>query len=391
MSTHDDEPSEATATPRLEGFLSDHRSPIEVVDIDVEPAEVFVEEGRNGQHLNFDFVLTGLTARNLILVFLKVAAYDVERRLLTYRYLNRNAVGVAGLETVVNTRIDGMTRLGLFNPFHTFPRDMAIDHLRYMFTFHDSATDEEHYVGDVVVRPSPYEQIVELDLPVHGLVTVLDGHDYLSHHRRFDVNVLADLTDGAMKSNGSRFALDFVHIGDDGNTRRMRSDERESNYDFRFVRVERFYSDRAPVFAPADGAIVVVVDELRDHYDGAPFDSAAAFAEGRPRDLAGNHVVIKHNEHEYSHLYHFLNGSIEVVPGQQVRRGDQLGRIGFSGAATTYSHLHYALMDGPAFETAESLPVRFRRVTLVEGARWRDLTNVSIDTGDIVFAPPGNQ
>ncbi len=371
--------------PRIEGFLAAHRSPETVVSIGVEPETVYFEESHDSLHLSFDFSLTGLTERILDLVFLKVAAYDENDRLITYRYVNRNAVGVPGIQTLGTTRIEAMASLHLFNPFHTFLGSLEIDHLRYMFTFRDAETAEEFYYGDVVIAPSTYEQLVELEIPVRGLVTVLDGHDYFSHHRRFDTSITRTVTHGAMRSNFSRYALDFVHIGDDGNTRRIPSDELTANYDFRFVDARRFYSDMAPVFAPADGEVVVKVDGKPDHYD-KPFDSDAALAEGRVTDLAGNYVAIRHNDREFSHLFHFREGSIDVDLGQHVARGERLGCIGFSGAATVYSHLHYQLMDGSDFLTAQALPARFRRITFLYGAVRRTSVNVAIDTGDIIWA-----
>ncbi len=385
MPTRSNRHLHAPLVPKLEGFLADRTSQDAVVAIAVEPEVVFAEEGQNGLHLNFDFLMTGLTDRSLDLVFLKVAAYDEDGQLLSYRYLNRNAVGVSGVQTLVTTRIEGKQDLHLFNPFHTFSGSTPIDHLRYMFTFRDTETAEEFYYGNVEVTPTSYEQVVELDIPVRGLVTILDGHDYFSHHRRFDMSIARTATKGAMQTNFARYALDFVHIGDDGNTRRMRDDERAASYDFRFPDARHFYSDMAPVFAPAGGTVVVKVDGKPDHYE-TPFDSDAAIAEGRVADLAGNYVVIQHNDHEFSHLFHFLERSIDVDLGQQIARGDRLGSIGFSGAATLYSHLHYQLMDGSDFLTAQALPARFRRVTFLHGDVRQTSVNVAIDTGDIIWA-----
>jgi len=368
----------------MEGFLAGHSSPEAVVAIAVEPATIYAEEGRDGLHLNFDISLTGLTDRILDLVFLKVAVYDADDRLLSFRYLNRNAVGVAGIQTLVTTRLEGKQILHLFNPFHTFPEGMQIDHLRYMFTFRDSDTAEEFYYGDLAITPRAYEQEVELDIPVRGLLTILDGHDYFSHHRRFDMSIARAATRGAMETNFARYALDFVHIGEDGNTRRIADDEPTANYDFRFPDARRFYSDMAPVFAPADGTVVTKVNDKPDQYEN-PFDFDRAIAEGRVHDLAGNYVVIHHNDHEFSHLFHFRQGGVDVEPGDSVRRGDRLGTIGFSGAATLYSHLHYQLMDGPDFLTAEALPARFRRVTLLHGNVGETCVNVAVDTGDIIW------
>jgi murein DD-endopeptidase MepM/ murein hydrolase activator NlpD len=97
-------------------------------------------------------------------------------------------------------------------------------------------------------------------------------------------------------------------------------------------------------------------------------------------------VAIKHNEHEYSHLFHFLKESIEVVEGQGVSSGQLLGLIGFSGAATVYSHLHYQLMDGPDFLVADALPPRFDRVEFVRGKSRTLIDDAAINTGDIIWS-----
>ncbi len=372
-------------TLRLEGFLSDRTSATEVVEFRTEPSLIYAEEGRENTHLNFDFAIEGLTDRVLDLVFLKVAAYDATDTLVTYRYLNRNAVGPAGIHTLGPTQIEGREVLDLFNPFHTFPLEPRLTLLRYMFTFRDPGTGEEFYYGDVVVRPVTYRQRVLLRLPVRGLVTVLDGHDYFSHHRRFAMSVARAATGGSMRSNFARYALDFVHIGDDGNTRRMPGEERSANYDFRFPDARRFYSDGAPIYAPADGEVAIAVDGHPDLYQGT-FDLEAAVQADRVHDLAGNYVVIRHNDDEYSHLFHFRKGSLQVEVGQRVASGQRLGDIGFSGAATVYSHLHYQLMDGPDFLVAAALPVRFHRIMLFSGKRQRHFRDSAVDTGDILWS-----
>jgi murein DD-endopeptidase MepM/ murein hydrolase activator NlpD len=253
-----------------------------------------------------------------------------------------------------------------------------------MFTFHDIETGEQFHYGDVVVHPVVYDQSIELDVPVRGLVTILDGHDYYSHHRRFDMNIARPATRGAMQSNFARYALDFVHIGQDGNTRPVPLEERGANYDFRFPDARAFYSHGEPVYAPGSGEVVIAVHNRADLYDD-PFDIDEAVNNSSVHDLAGNHVVIRHNDHEYSHLFHLLKDSLEVDVGEQIDSGAVLGRIGFSGAATVYTHLHYQLMDGPDFLTANPLPARFRRAVLVQGDRLTELTNTPLDTADTIW------
>jgi len=131
--------------------------------------------------------------------------------------------------------------------------------------------------------------------------------------------------------------------------------------------------------------IVEAVDDLEDMYD-APFDTDRAIQEGRIRDIAGNRVIIRHNEREYSHLYHFKRRGLVVSTGEPVEEGQLLGAIGFSGTATVYSHLHYQLMDGADFMHAQALPVRFSDVTLVRGQKQVHVARLAPETGDFLQA-----
>ncbi|MCW8925781.1 MAG: M23 family metallopeptidase, partial [Xanthomonadales bacterium] len=157
-----------------------------------------------------------------------------------------------------------------------------------------------------------------------------------------------------------------------------------TSYDFHVNDARHFYSDKSVIYSPADGVVVEIENKLDDLYDSR-FDLAKAVEAGQVKHIAGNYVVIQHNDQEFSHLFHFLKGSIKGKMGQRVKAGQPLGLTGFSGAATTYSHLHYQLMDGPNFLIAESLPAKFTDITLLMGNRKTHHAEVSLDTGDIIL------
>ncbi|MCW4013977.1 MAG: M23 family metallopeptidase [Candidatus Bathyarchaeota archaeon] len=372
------------SAPLLNGYLSDHESPEKVVSIAVEPFPVYVEDWRDSNRLNFDFTLTGLTDKRLVIRFIKAAVYDEQDKLVTFRHLNHNAVGVSGIQTIGNTEIDGRETIDLFNPFHSFPKNVLLYKLRYMFTFRDPETGKEYYYGNTIIHPTVYHQKVELTLPVKGLITILDGHDYYSHHRRFAMNLVRNITNNTFWSNFSRYSVDLTLLGEDGNTRKMTPEEYPSNYDFHFTDITKFYTHEATVYAPADGEIVEIVDDLDDLYD-TRFDFDQAIADNRVKDLAGNYIIIKHNESEYSHLFHLLKDGIDVSVGDHVSKGERIAKIGFSGASTTYSHLHYQLLDGVDFLKANPLPCRFSNVSLLNGKQAIRYEKACIDTGDILF------
>jgi hypothetical protein len=370
--------------PQLHGFLSDHESPEKVVSIAVEPSPVYIEEARHSNNLNFDFSLTGLTEKRLVIKFIKAAVYDEMDNLITFRHLNQNAVGVSGIQTLGLSEIEGRETINVFNPFHSFPKNIPLHKLRYMFTFLEPENGTEHYFGNNVIRPKVYHQKVKLNIPLRGLMTVLDGHDYYSHHRRFSMNIVRKITNNVFWSNFSRYSIDLTLLGEDGNTRNMTPKEYSNNYDFHFTDITKFYTNEAEVYAPADGVVIEVIDDLDDLID-SKFDFEQAIADNRIRDLAGNFVVIKHNESEYSHLFHLLKEGIEVSVGDTVSGGQRIAKIGFSGASTTYSHLHYQLLDGADFLRANPLPCRFSNVLLLYGKEVIRYENTCIDTGDFIY------
>ncbi len=376
---------EDSHTATLKGVLSNHESPEKVVRISVEPTTIYFEDGRDSLYLNFDFVLENLTTNKLVIRFIKVAIYDRANKLVTFRHLNHNGVGTPGIHTIGKFEMDSKETLDVFNPFHRFPKDLPLDHLRYMFTILDSETKKEYYYGNVIVRPKRFDQLVALSLPLKGLLTILDGHDFYSHHRRFAMSLVRRVTNDRFLSNFSRYAVDFTLLGVDGNTRAMTSDEYSENYDFHFKDARKFYTDGVVVYAPAKGEVVDYVDDLEDLYE-SQFDMDDAIKRDCVSEIAGNYVVIRHNEWEYSHLFHLRKGSTSVSKGDIVERGQAIGMIGFSGAATTYSHLHYQLMDGPDFLKDNPLPCRFSDVTLVLGSKRMRFDDLSIDTGDIIWS-----
>lgn len=369
--------------PKLQGFLSNHESDEKVVDISMEPSLIYFEEARDSLTLNFDFLITGLTEKKLIIRFIKVAVYDDSETLITFRHLNHNAVGTPGIHTIGKYEIDGKESFDIFNPFHRFPKEMPISYLRYMFTFFDSDSETEYYYGNIIVKPIFYKQKVELSLPLRGTLTILDGHDYYSHHRRFSMSIVRKATNGKFASNFSRYGVDFTLLGTDGNTRRMKDSQFPQNYDFHFDDVTKFYTHGTDVVAPADGEVVGMVNDLDDLYE-SPFNMDKAIAANTIEELVGNYVIIKHNEHEFSHLYHLQKESIIVSTGDKVVRGQKLGTIGFSGASTTYSHLHFQLMNGTDFLKGEPLPFKFSYITLLYGKLEKDYEELSLDTGDIL-------
>lgn len=100
--------------------------------------------------------------------------------------------------------------------------------------------------------------------------------------------------------------------------------------------------------------------------------------------LFGNYVVIDHGHGEFGVYAHARQGSVRVHPGQHVRRGEAIARIGASGSAF-FPHLHFQLQSGPD-TGAEGLPSYFDRFERIVGERRVPRHRATVDTGEIVEA-----
>jgi murein DD-endopeptidase MepM/ murein hydrolase activator NlpD len=112
-----------------------------------------------------------------------------------------------------------------------------------------------------------------------------------------------------------------------------------------------YWAWNSPLLAPAAGVVVEAVDGFRDNRPQVQ-------AQNR-RAPAGNHVVLDLGHGEYAVLAHMKRGSVRVRPGQRVRVGDVLGRVGNSGNSSE-PHLHLHVQDRPELgRRARGLPLAF--------------------------------
>jgi murein DD-endopeptidase MepM/ murein hydrolase activator NlpD len=134
--------------------------------------------------------------------------------------------------------------------------------------------------------------------------------------------------------------------------------------------VEQYHCFRLPVLAAAEGTVVAVEDSIPENAIGA-------------LELTrnwGNHVLLQHGVGLYSLVAHLARGSLKVVKGQYVRRGDVLGLCGSSGRSPR-PHLHFHL-QGTAELGAPTLPCRFTDVVVSRGGAPRLETASTPAEGD---------
>lgn len=105
-----------------------------------------------------------------------------------------------------------------------------------------------------------------------------------------------------------------------------------------------------PVLAAADGVVAKVVDGVRDNPVG----------QVELADNWGNVVVVWHGVGLHSLVAHLSPGTLRVVEGQRVRRGEVLGLCGSSGRSPR-PHVHFQL-QATGVVGAPTLPVELHDV-----------------------------
>ncbi|WP_405928878.1 M23 family metallopeptidase [Streptomyces griseus] len=136
-----------------------------------------------------------------------------------------------------------------------------------------------------------------------------------------------------------------------------------------FRRSRAFPAFGAPLLAVADATVVRASDGRRDHLsrNSLPALLYLMLIEGNVRSIIGvhriigNHVILDLGDSTYAVYAHLQRGSLQVRPGDRVRAGQRLGRVGNSGN-TTEPHLHFHLMDGPDPDSARGVPFTWRGV-----------------------------
>lgn len=126
------------------------------------------------------------------------------------------------------------------------------------------------------------------------------------------------------------------------------------------------------VLAIGDGVVV----ETGDKFPEDPMSDPARYTKpgyainlikqlipkiGWTNAIAGNYVIIDHLNGEYSSYCHLQERSIQVKPGDKVKKATVIARVGNTGNSGA-PHLHFQLMDSRDFFTANGLPIMFENV-----------------------------
>lgn len=365
-------------------WLTSTNAGAQTVKIIAKPDIVYIERSESGQHLNFDFLLENQTSKRLILSGVTVSVLDERGRLIRREFVNEYSRAslellprrLLGGETAEMPVVEAAKSILVFNPFHFFAGTVPVKRLRYVFAFRtqDGGT---RYRSDIVVSPVPYETKTQLILPVKGRVLVWDGHDYQSHHRRFDYT-RPPFPRRGNKTNFQRYAYDFVVVNEQGLMHPAEPSAGDEWYPGKSDTNAAYYGFGVPIYAAGSGRVAAI-------HGSEPDNRSFNQAELPIRETAygGNYVIIDHLNGEYSWFGHLKQGSVRVTIGQQVKQGEIIAQMGASGDSL-FPHLHYELRSGVGAKQVEGLPSYFTKFRRLLGAGPIVVKKGQVDTGDIV-------
>src|SRR5215831_3617441 len=187
-------------------------------------------------------------------------------------------------------------------------------------------------------------KLPEIVPPLRGKDWVaLNGPANTSRHRR-----AAQVFEGTRR-RAQRYAIDWVRLGDNGQT--YRGDREGKN--------RSYYSYGAEVLAVANGVVVEVKDGIPENTPPADQKDVDEIERTLTMETAaGNHVNLDLGGGVYAAYCHLQPGSIRVKLGDKVTPGEVIALLGNSGH-TGEPHLHFQLMDRNSIFNSEGLPYYF--------------------------------
>jgi Membrane proteins related to metalloendopeptidases len=351
-------------------------SPPAPIKVTVKPKQPLIERRDALQLINFDFVLENTGSKPLHLNRIEISIFDSEGKLELRRELDENG-HPSGMTTIEMRDLSAGAAIGIFNPFFSFGDEIILAKVSYRFFFNEpnyrTATALDYqYVAEVAVAPQQYIAKTELVLPIRTRTIVFDGHDSYAHHRRLnpaDPEVSKFLPYG----NADRYAYDLCPVNPNGEMYKDTPYEKKN-----------WYGYGLPVYATGNGRVVAASNDVPDNrYEGKKVVYPDLPQTEKYKRSNGNFVVIDHGNGEYSHFDHMKPESVRVKSGDQLKQGDQIGEIGFSGDAFI-PHLHYMLTNAADPFHAESLPSYFHNFRRILGSSARVVSKGQLDSGDIV-------
>jgi murein DD-endopeptidase MepM/ murein hydrolase activator NlpD len=152
-------------------------------------------------------------------------------------------------------------------------------------------------------------------------------------------------TFNGMLINSQRFAIDWKQLNETG-----------AFYEGDKTKNESYVDYGSEIIAVADGTITSAVDKLDANVPGVlPANDPVLGPQITVETVDGNHIVEDIGGGAYAFYAHLQKGSLLVKPGDTVKKGQVIAKLGNTGNANV-SHMHFHLMNGPSVLGSDGIP-----------------------------------
>ena len=208
----------------------------------------------------------------------------------------------------------------------------------------------ERTVAGIDLRVQPPAPV--LGAPLRGGRWVAANGLFSTDHRRS-----FNAVDGR-EHLAQRFAIDWVKLGPDG---RFFKPDAKANVNYPGY--------GADVLAVADGTVSAVVNDLPENEGNNPREGRTVTLD----TITGNSLILDLGQGRFALYAHLQPSSLKVRPGDRVKTGQVLARLGNSGNSDA-PHLHFQLMDANSPLGAEGLP--YALASFTQGGTLADLSGL---------------
>jgi biotin carboxyl carrier protein len=312
------------------------------------PSDAAVLVGNGGKHSAYELYVTNLGKTALKITELKVEGKKDDEVVMTQTAAGKQLAAMfvpgAGADGAKpNEPILQPGEAGIFFIFADFEPGHAEPD-----TFDTAIRIEQH--GER--SGSGTIQAAELDIdpaapiaiqsPLRGKNwSAANGPSNTSAHRR------AVLPANGQPHIGQRYAIDWIQLGDDGNS--FNGDKHKNS---------SYHAWNQEIHAVADGTIVEAKDGIAENVPNAGKLAVAITSD----TIAGNHVIENFGDGRFAAYAHLRPGTLKVKVGDKVRAGAVIGRLGNTGNSSE-PHLHFQICDAPSFFDSEGIPFAIDKFT----------------------------
>ncbi len=212
--------------------------------------------------------------------------------------------------------------------------------IRHRLTMQDSVGTRMLVIADVRVVP----EATPLGPPLKGGNWLAgNGPSRASGHRR----TIIPIAGGA--GIPQRFAIDFVMV--DSTWKTFRGDQLKNS---------SYYCYGVDALAVADGIVVARKDSIPENIPGVNSRAVPITLE----TVGGNHVILDIGGGRFAFYAHLQPGSLRVMLGDRVKKGQVLGLVGNTGNSTE-PHLHFHVADSDSPLGSEGVPYALETLDVI--------------------------